>query len=120
MFNKKNNIMKSNVPSKVRVLLALSVITILTISQAHAQIDSGKEVFEKAFDEVSGWKDYIDKLLYLTSAIVLSTGVVKIVIKILTKEEGERVELGSEIGRWLLVAAFIAAAGVITGLFVNY
>ena len=82
------------------------------------QIDSGSEVFEKAFDEVSGWKTWIDKLLYLVAAIVLSVGVVKIVIKTLTKSQGERIEIGAEIGKWLLVAAFIAAAGVITSLYV--
>lgn len=110
--------MESKIISKMKIVLALTLTITLLTMQAHAQIDSGKEVFEKAFDEVSGWKDYIDKLLYLTSAIVLSMGVVKIVIKILTKQEGERIELGGEIGRWLLVAAFIAAAGVITSLFV--
>ena len=90
----------------------------LTALSAYAQIDSGSEIFEKAFDEVSSWKDWIDKLLYVVAAIVLMAGVIQIVIKVLTKEQGQQVEIGSEIGRWLLIAAFIAAAGVITSLFV--
>lgn len=108
---------------KFKFFSQMFLMTLVTLAfctlKATAQIDSGSEIFEKAFDEVSSWKDWIDKLLYLASAIVLSTGVVKIVTKILTKQEGERTEVGSEIGRWLLVAAFIAAAGVITSLFVS-
>lgn len=99
-------------------LVTITVLMVLTL-KATAQIDSGSEIFEKAFDEVSSWKDWIDKLLYLASAIVLSTGVVKIVTKVLTKQEGERADISAEIGKWLLVAAFIAAAGVITSLFVS-
>lgn len=99
----------------VGIILFLSLLCFTSFGQ----IDSGSEVFEKAFDEVSGWKTWIDKLLYLVAAIVLSAGVVKIVIKTLTKQQNEHVEIGSEVGKWLLVAAFIAAAGVITSLYVS-
>lgn len=112
--------MKKKDLKKLSGILAIGCIFMIAASHAQAQqISSGSEVFETAFDEVSSWKDWIDKLLYLIAAIVLSTGVVKIVIKILTKEEGERSELASEIGRWLMVAGFIAAAGVITSLFAS-
>lgn len=102
----------------LRYFFIFSFLLLAASSVTHAQIDSGSEIFEKAFDEVSSWKDWIDKLLYVVAAIVLMAGVVQIVIKVLTKEQGQQVEIGSEIGRWLLIAAFIAAAGVITSLFV--
>ena len=112
--------MKKKPISKLFSMIAISSIFMLVATYVQAQqINSGSEVFETAFDEVTSWKDWIDKLLYLIAAIVLSTGVVKIVIKILTKEEGERSELAGEIGRWLLTAGFIAAAGVITSLFAS-
>lgn len=112
--------MKKKSLKKLSGFLAVGCIFMLAVTHVQAQqINSGSEVFETAFDEVSSWKDWIDKLLYLVAAIILSTGVVKIVIKILTKEEGERAELAGEIGRWLMVAGFIAAAGVITSLFAS-
>lgn len=111
--------MKKKSLKKTLVLIALNALLLYAFTSHAQQINSGSEVFEAAFDEVSSWKDWIDKLLYLVAAIVLSTGVVKIVIKILTKESGERTELGGEIGRWLLTAGFIAAAGVITSLFAS-
>lgn len=107
--------MKKNTMKIVMITILLAFAT-----SADSQItDGGAMIFEKAYDEAVSWKEWIEKILYVASFIVLSVGVVKIVIKVLTKQEGERIEIGSEIGRWLMVAAFIAAAGVITSLFVK-
>ncbi|WP_462429577.1 hypothetical protein [Butyricimonas virosa] len=99
-------------------LIVITLLLLLTYNLVYSQqLDGGASIFEKAYEEATAWKEWIEKILYVASFIVLSVGVVKIVIKILTKQEGERVEIGGEIGRWLMVAAFIAAAGVITSLF---
>lgn len=108
--------MKTNIIKLLVVTLLLSLVTNISFAQI---IDGGAAIFEKAYDEAVSWKEWIEKILYVAAFIVLSVGVVKIVIKVLTKQEGERIEIGSEIGRWLMVAAFIAAAGVITSLFVE-
>lgn len=111
-MNMKKNTMK--------IIMITILLAFITNADSFAQItDGGAAIFEKAYDEAVSWKDWIEKILYVASFIVLSVGVVKIVIKVLTKQEGERIEIGSEIGRWLMVAAFIAAAGVITSLFVK-